>query len=93
MSIKVSTDALTTVTPLVTEIFAKKPEDNPALITDLHLISIFGYTNFMWQGKKSFNFKNEEDFKLLIDALIAELQIAKDNQPLVEETANQAPLV
>ena len=86
LSIKVPNDSLTTVTSLIAEIFAKKPADNPTVITDLHAISIFGYESFMWQSKKSFNFKNENELKPFIDALIAELQTAKDNQPIVVET-------
>ena len=43
LSVKVSTDTLTTVTPLVEAIFAKKPADNPAVISPFHAINIFGY--------------------------------------------------
>jgi len=78
LSIKVATDTLTTVTPLVEAIFAKKPADNPAVISPFHAINIFGYKDVRWIEKNSFSVKNDEQLKPLIDALIAELQIAKD---------------
>jgi hypothetical protein len=84
LSVKVATDTLTTVTPLVAGIFAKKPADNPTLITEFHAINLFGYNDVRWQVKdNSFNVKDDADLKPLIDALIAELQVAKDNQPVV----------
>ena len=85
LSVKVSTDTLTTVTPLVEAIFAKKPVDNPALITPFHAINIFGYKDVRWVNKDSFTVKDDEALKPLIDALIAELQVAKDNLPTKEK--------
>ncbi len=73
-------DTLTTVTPLVAGIFAKKPADNPTLITEFHAINIFGYNDVRWTSKESFNVKDDADLKPLIDNLIAELQTAKDNE-------------
>lgn len=81
LSVKVKTDTLTTVTPLVAGIFAKKPADNPTLITDFHAINLFSYKDVRWMAKDGFNVKDDEDLKPLIDALIAELQTAKDNEP------------
>ena len=78
LSVKVKTDSLTTVTPLVEAIFAKKPVENPAVISPFHAINIFGYKDVRWINKNGFSVKNEEALKPLIDALIAELQIAKD---------------
>lgn len=83
LSVKVKTDSLTTVTPLVEAIFAKKPADNPAVISPFHAINIFGYKDVRWINKNGFSVKDEEALKPLIDALIAELQIAKDNTVLV----------
>jgi hypothetical protein len=83
LSVKVSTDTLTTITPLVAGIFAKKPADNPTVITDFHAINLFGYNDVRWTAKDSFNVKDDADLKPLIDALIAELQTAKDAQPIV----------
>jgi hypothetical protein len=73
LSVKVSTDTLTSVTPLVEAIFAKKPVDNPAVISPFHAINIFGYKDIRWVEKDSFNVKDDEELKPLIDALIAEL--------------------
>lgn len=82
LSVKVATDTLTTVTPLVEAIFAKKPADNPAVISPFHAINIFGYNDIRWIVKDSFSVKDDEELKPLIDALIAELQVAKDNLPV-----------
>ena len=80
LSVKVATDTLTTVTPLVAGIFAKKPADNSTVITDFHAINLFGYNDVRWTAKDSFNVKDDANLKPLIDALIAELQTAKDNE-------------
>lgn len=74
LSVKVATDTLTTVTPLVEAIFAKKPVDNPTVITDFHAINLFGYNDVRWMSKDGFNVKDDADLKPLIDALIAELE-------------------
>jgi len=79
LSIKVSTDTLTSVTPLVEAIFAKKPADNPALISPYHAINIFGYKDVRWIVKGgNFSVKDDAELKPLVDALIAELQVAKE---------------
>jgi hypothetical protein len=83
LSVKVATDTLTTVTPLVAGIFAKKPAENPTLITEFHAINIFNYNDVRWMSKEGFIVKDDADLKSLIDALIAELQTAKDSQPEV----------
>ena len=44
LSVKVSTDTLTNVTPLIEGIFAKKPAENTTVITDFHAINLFGFT-------------------------------------------------
>lgn len=88
LSVKVATDTLTTVTPLVEAIFAKKPADNPTLITDFHAINLFGYNDVRWQVKDNgFNVKDDIELVPLIDALIAELQVAKEPQPVVDAIA------
>lgn len=75
LSIKVKTDTLTTVTPLVDAIFAKKPADNPAVISPFHAINIFGYSDVRWLAKgTNFSVKDDAALKPAIDALIAELQ-------------------
>jgi len=80
LSVKVATDTLTTVTPLLTGVFAKKPADNPTLVTDFHAVNFFGYNDVRWMSKEGFNVKDDADLKALIDNLIAELQTAKDNE-------------
>jgi hypothetical protein len=82
LSIKVATNTLTTVTPLVAGVFAKKPSDNTTVITNFHVINFFGYNDVRWMSKNGFNVKNDADLKPFIDNLIAELQTAKDNQPV-----------
>jgi len=81
LSIKVATNTLTTVTPLIDAIFAEKPADNTTIITDFHAINIFGYNDVRWMSENGFNVKDDADLIPLIDALIAELQTASDNQP------------
>lgn len=82
LSIKVATNTLTTVTPLVAGVFAKKPADNTTVITDFHAINFFGYDDVRWMSQDGFNVRNDADLKPLIDNLIAELQTASDNQPV-----------
>ncbi len=81
LSVKVATDTLTNVTPLIAGIFAKKPTENTTEITDFHAINLFGFKDIRWMSKDNFNVKEEADLKPLIDALITELQTVKDNQP------------
>jgi hypothetical protein len=78
LSIKVAIDTLTTVTPLVEAIFAKKPVDNPTLITEFHAINLFGNNDVRWMSKEGFDVKDDADLIPLIDALIAELQAVND---------------
>jgi len=89
LSVKVSTDALTKVTPLVQAIFDKKPADNTSVVTEFHAVNIFGYKDVRWMNKseeaKNFDVKDDENLKILIDALITELQDKKD--AMVIETA------
>ena len=90
LSVKVATSSLTAVTPLIEAIFAKKPEDNVSVVDGYHAINLFGYKDVRWMSKgkdvKGFNVKDDESLKPLVDALIAELQTAKDNMP-VEQVA------
>jgi len=80
LSVKVATDTLTTVTPLLAGVFAKKLADNPTLVTEFHAVNIFGYNDVRWMSKESFDVKDNANLKLLIDNLIAELQTVKDNE-------------
>ena len=83
LSVKVKTNTLNTVQSVINQIFSKKPEDNPTLITDYFVIHIFGYDDVRWlaKDKNGFDDKKDEVLKPLIDALIAELQVAFDNLP------------
>lgn len=83
LSVKVATDSLTTVTPLIDAIFAKKPADNPTVITDFHAINLFGYSDVRWQSENGFNVENDAELIPLINALIAELQSVSDNESAV----------
>jgi hypothetical protein len=74
LSVKVATDTLTTVTPLIEAIFAQKPAENPTLITEFHAINLFGYNDVRWTSKDSFNVQDDADLIPLINALIAELE-------------------
>jgi hypothetical protein len=89
LSVKVATDSLTKVTPLIQAIFAKKPELNTSLITDYHAINIFNRRDIRWMSRgknaKGFNVKDGTDLAPLINDLIAELQVVKDNMPPEEE--------
>ena len=80
LSVKVATDTLTNVTPLIAGIFAKKPTENTTDITEFHAINLFGFKDVRWMAKDDFNVKEEAELKPLIENLIAELQTAKDNQ-------------
>jgi hypothetical protein len=94
LSVKVSTDTLTKVTPLVQAIFAKKPTDNTSVVTEFHAINLFGHKDVRWMGKgkdaKGFNVKDEESLKPLVDALITELQAKKDAMTAKETTTAKA---
>jgi hypothetical protein len=83
LSVKVKTDTLTNVTPLLANVFAKKPAENTSLITEFHAINLFGYNNIRWVSKEGFNVNDNADLKTLIDNLITELQTVKDAQPVV----------
>jgi len=85
LSVKVATDVLTTVTPLLAGVFAKKPSDNPTLITDFHVVNFFNYNDVRWISKDNFDVKDDADLKPLIDNLIAELQNAKDNEEVAPQ--------
>lgn len=85
LSVKVSTDSLTKVTPLLQSIFAKKPKENTSLIADYHAINIFNHKDVRWMSRgknaKGFNIKDDTELIPLINDLIAELQVVKDNMP------------
>jgi hypothetical protein len=82
LSIKVSTDKLDTVGPLVHAIFLNKPKDNDVSLMGFHAINIFGYNDVRWMSKgkdvKGFDVKDNQSLQSLIDNLIEELQSIHD---------------
>jgi len=80
-SIKVSTDSLTKVTPLVSAIWAQKPADSTAE-ENFHAINIFNHDDIRYMSKKGFSIKGTPATKILIDNLIAELKVAFDALPV-----------
>jgi len=83
LSVKVATDTLTTVNPLIQGIYAKKPADNPTVITDFHAINLFDYNDVRWMSENGFDVKNDANLIPLINDLIAELETVSNNQPAV----------
>jgi hypothetical protein len=83
LSVKVSTNSLTTVTPLVEAIFSEKPADNTSTIDNFHAINIFGYNDVRWISKdtEGFSVENDDELTPLIDALIVELEATQTNTP------------
>jgi hypothetical protein len=76
-SVKVKTDTLTKITPLVEAIWDLKPADSQAQ-RDFHAINIFSYNDFRYMSKNGFGDKVTDDLKVLIDDLIAELKVIHD---------------
>jgi hypothetical protein len=79
-SIKVKTDTLTKVQPLADAVWALKPADSEA-VQAFHAINIFNYNDIRYMTKNGFNVKTTPALKVLIDELIAELQVAFDALP------------
>lgn len=79
-SVKVKTDTLTKVKPLVDGVWALKPEDSVAE-QKFHAVNIFNYDDIRYMTKDGFNVKTTPDLKVLIDNLIAELKVAFDALP------------
>lgn len=79
-SIKVKTNTLTKVQPLVDAIWNLKPSDSQAQQT-YHAINIFTYRQIRYMSKNGFSLNTTPELKTLIDELIAELRVAFDNLP------------
>lgn len=77
-SVKVSTESLTKVKPLVDAIWSKKPEDSNA-DEKYHVVNLFGHKDIKWVSKDGFGLSEQQDLNPLIDALIIELQEYKTN--------------
>ena len=92
-SFKDSTDKFTNVSPLVDAIYAKKPIDNLLTEQKYHAINIFNKNDIRWQEKEGFDLKAEQiddNIKLLIDNLIAELKLAYDAKVLTDANTSNA---
>ena len=79
-SIKVKTDTLTKVQPLVDAIWSSKPADSTA-VQDFHAINVFDFNDIRYMTKDGFTVKTTPALKTLIEDLIAELKVAHDNLP------------
>ena len=79
-SVKVSTKTLQKVTPLVDDIWSKKPENSTAE-ENYHVVNLFGYNDIRWVSKDGFQLKDQQDLVTFIDDLIAELRTAYDSLP------------
>lgn len=76
-SVKVKTDTLTKVQPLVDAVWALKPADSNA-VQAFHAVNVFNYNDIRYMTKDGFTVKTTPDLKVLIDDLIAELKVASD---------------
>ena len=76
-SVKVKTDTLTKVQPLVDAVWALKPADSQAEQA-FRAVNVFNYNDMRYMTKDGFNVKTTPALKVLIDDLIAELKVASD---------------
>lgn len=79
-SVKVKTDTLTKVQPLVDAVWNLKPADSTA-VQQFHAVNVFNFDNIRYMTKDGFNIKTTPALKTLIEDLIAELKVAFDNLP------------
>jgi hypothetical protein len=79
-SIKVKTDTLTKVQPLVDAIWSLKPADSTA-VQQFHAINIFNFNDIRYMTENGFNLETTPALKTLIEDLIAELKVAFNNLP------------
>ena len=77
-SVKVKTDTLTKVQPLVDAVWSLKPADSTA-VQEFHAINIFNFDDIRYITKDGFNVETTPALKTLIEDLIAELKVAFDN--------------
>jgi hypothetical protein len=79
-SVKLKTDTLTKVQPLVDAVWSLKPADSTA-VQEFHAINIFNFDDIRYMTKDGFNVETTPALKTLIENLIAELKVAFDNLP------------
>ena len=91
-SVKVSTDSLTTVKPLVDAVWADKPADVNSQ-QDFHVINIFNYNEIRYIANEDFTLEVNPALKVLIDNLIVELKDALNALPPVVQSNVSTPNV
>jgi len=92
-SVKVSTDSLTTVKPLVDAVWADKPADVNSE-QDFHVINIFNYNEIRYIANEDFTLEVNPALKALIDNLITELKNALNAlPPVVQPNVATPPVV
>jgi hypothetical protein len=79
-SVKVKTETLTEVQPLVDAVWSLKPKESTA-VQEFHAINVFNFDEIRYMTKDGFNVKTTPALKTLIENLIAELKVAFDNLP------------
>ena len=79
-SVKVKTDTLTKVQPLVDAVWSLKPADSTA-VKEFHAINFFNFDDVRYMTKDGFNVKTTPALKTLIENLIAELKVVFDSLP------------
>lgn len=77
-SIKVKTNTLTKVQPLVDAIWNLKPSDSQAQQSYL-AINVFSYRKIVYMTKHGYTVKTSPELETLIDELISELRVAFEN--------------
>ena len=87
-SFKDSTDKFTNIAPLLEAIFAKKPASSTLIEKKYHAIHILNGNEIRWQVENGFSLQKndiDDNIKLLVNNLIAELEEANNAAQLVEE--------
>ena len=79
-SVKVKTDTLTKVQPLVDAVWNLKPADSTA-VQAFHAINVFNFDDIRYMTKDGFNVKTTPALKTLREDLIAQIKVAFDNLP------------
>ena len=79
-SVKVKTDSLTKVQPLVDAVWALKPDGSLAEQA-FHVVNVFNYNDVRYLSKDGFSVKDNSSLHSHIDDLIAELKVAFDALP------------
>lgn len=79
-SVKTGTTELQTVTPLIEAIWALNPSGTTGE-KKYHVIHIFSHDDVRWLSKEGFSLKKQTSLTPLIDTLIEELRVVRENNP------------